>query len=216
MDFLTPLNITMSVVLVVLFVCSVRLFAYRSLLKQALKLAWLPFVEKEMVLQGKHRENLQLAQEHYLLYNTVWVPLAYLTLLAVILLWIGMSVGMESYMFGLAVASAGSAIATRALMYDNYPLWLTDWMTDMSYAFTMHQSNNLRQRFEEIAKRAGEIIDNKPADVEYTEAEQLEVFRMVIEDAHLKMHAYEVANSFAAIKRYRDVRSKQPHSPKLD
>ena len=216
MDFLTPLNISMSVILVIMFVCSLRLFAYRSLLKEGLKLAWMPFVEKEMMLQGKHQENLQLAQQQYLLYNTVWVPLAYLTLLAIVLLWIGMSIGMDGYTFGIVVASAGAAVVTRTILYDNYPLWLTDWMTDMSYAYTVYQSENLRKRLDEISKRAGEILENKTADAEYSDEEQLEVYRLTIEDAFLKAHVHEVANCFRAIQLYRDIRSKQTQSPKLD
>lgn len=211
MDFITPLNITMFAVITGLFIITRPIFFYRNMLKDALTFTLEPIVKQNITDRSKHVSNYEKATEDYMWYSSLWIPLFYITILFVALLWLGFSYGVSAERFALIVALAVSALATRAFMYDHCPAWLMDWTVEMMTLLRTAEAVKLKERMKVLEARSDELVEKAETEVGLTEAEEVEMFKLLIESRELHIRAKYLNAVSADTDQYINDRKNMPN-----
>jgi len=188
MEYLTPLNIVMCVVLFISIV-SVRLFlAYQK----RLQLTILTVMEFNDVVgslvsdPAQHKANLETAQKDNILYDRVWIPLCYTSMGLTIVMWFSMYMGLteRNDLWPLVVAMCVGAIMTRVALFNHTPKWLQLWTAEIRLLLATYEAEQIHTRMIEINKLIGELAQ-KAQDQVITQDEEQEVANLVMEAAML-------------------------------
>lgn len=197
MEYLTALNITMFVAIIGLYFFARPFFAYRQMLADALLFTADRMIETRVKNRDSHFENLERARIEFVHMDAFWIPLFYVSVAFVALLWIGFSVKMDGGVFIVIVAGATSAVVTRGCLKDHSPKWLKAWLVEMMLIIQTEEAKKVNKRLEEIDNRVEELV-NKARDGEILSPEEdLELYRLLAEAAQLANHTVLIQQSVA-------------------
>lgn len=146
MDWLMTPNIVMPLVILAVIVFSFPLFYYRSSLNHALKVAFHPDVQRGAADDPMFHEHFGQARTDYLVYSTMWVPAAIVSIILLVMMWTMMSYHLDITVMSIISAALVAGIISRAVTYDHSPVWMIDWQYCMQMARDNMQRDRLNQQ----------------------------------------------------------------------
>lgn len=208
MELFTPLNIIMVLVIGMTIYCARSFYVYSTLMTTTMEFALEVITLGYVKDHQRFDEQSDRLKKEYAWNQVLWLPLFYLTVILLLVLWLSLSIGMDSSSMIVLGAVCVSAIITRVITYDHYPRWMADWLVEMAQVINEKELSKVKTKLEQVGAKIDALTAKAETEKDLNAEDALMLYRLMIELKSLQTYQSQLTNTISSVRDYYDYTTK--------